>query len=278
MAQSRIPIVVCHGVERRDYGWAPQLTSGHFERFMRTAYDLGFVSVTYDGLAAWRDGAADLPERAFLIDLDHPVSSQRHEVYEILVRYSFTPTLFVVTGPLDGVAMGPGWEDIEFATWSEVEELARAGWLIGAHTVTHPDLSELSLRDPSGELVRAELDAGLAAIERHLGLRPLDFAYTGTSFSTVAEAAVAERFRFGRLWIVGAGYQMNGTEVRFSDVVGVSAPDEADGGPPTAARYVTRTTPPLRLPAMDLQRLVWEDEAYRAFLLGSLEPAAPTPG
>ena len=143
--------------------------------------------------------------------------------------------------------------------------------------MTHPDLSELSERDPSGELIRAELDGGLASIERHLGLRPRDFAFTGTSFSTTAEEAVAERFRFGRLWIVGASYQANGTEVRFADLVNVGGADEVDGGPPNAARYVTRATPAHRLPAMDLQRLVWEDAAYRAFLLGSLESDAASP-
>ena len=268
--------MVCHGVERRDFGWAPQLTEAKFDRFMRTARELGFESVTYDGLAAWRAGDADVPERVFMIDLDHPVSSQRHEVYEILARYRFTPTLFVVTGPLDGMDLGPGWEGIEFATWAEVGELARAGWLIGAHTVTHPNLSELTLNDPSGELLRAELDDSVASIERNLGLRPQDFAFTGTSFSTAAEKAVAERFRFGRLWIVGASYQADGKEIRFADLVDVTGPDEADGGPPAAARYVTRATPAHRLPAMDLQRLIWDDAAYRAFLLDALEPESAT--
>ena len=215
MAQSRIPIVVCHGVQRRDNGWAQRLTAGHFDRFMRTAKELGFESITYDGLAAWQAGARDGPSGARVHDrprspgqLPTPrsVRCSRQE-------YQLIPTLFVVTGPLDGIDLGQGWEGIEFATWPRWKSLARAGWLIGAHTVTHPDLSELSLRDPSGHLLRAELDDCISSIERHLGLRPQDFAFTGTSFSAAAEQAVADRFRFGRLWIVGASYQANRTKM-----------------------------------------------------------------
>ena len=55
-------------------------------------------------------------------------------------------------------------------TWDQVGELAAADWLIGAHTVTHPNLSELVSTDPTGERLAAELDDNLASIERHLGI------------------------------------------------------------------------------------------------------------
>ena len=156
-------------------------------------------------------------------------------------------------------------------SWDEIGELIEAGWHIGAHTVTHPNLSELSLEDPSGDKLRAELAECDATIEKHLGVKPRDFAFTGTSFSTVAKRAVAERYRFGRLWIVGSVYQVDGSKVRYADLVGVSGADEADGGPPLAARYITREMDPYLLPSMELQALVHEPADFRRYLEGALE-------
>jgi peptidoglycan/xylan/chitin deacetylase (PgdA/CDA1 family) len=271
---TRIPILMSHGVERRAYGDArewPQLTDAHFARLMGVVADLGFEAITYDDLAAWRDGSGSLPERPVMIDLDHPVASMRHEVFHTLARHRFTPNLFVNTGVLDNPGADARFDGIDMMSWAEVAELLRAGWLIGAHTVTHPNLSDLLAADPTGARVAAELDDNLASLEAHLGIRPKDFAFTGTSFSTVAEREVQGRFRFGRLWIIGSIYNVDGAEIRYADLVGVDGADEADGGPPMSARYATRTSDPYRLPSMDLQRLVWESDALRAYLLGALE-------
>jgi len=43
-------------------------------------------------------------------------------------------------------------------TFDEIGQLMESGWHIGAHTVTHPNLSQLFLEDPSGEKLRAELE------------------------------------------------------------------------------------------------------------------------
>ena len=79
------------------------------------------------------------------------------------------------------------------------------------------------------------------------------------------------RYRFGRLWIVGNVYQVDGRPQRYADLVGVPGPDEADGGPPRAARYVTREGDPYRLPSMDLQYLIYDLDAFRRYLTEALE-------
>jgi peptidoglycan/xylan/chitin deacetylase (PgdA/CDA1 family) len=246
------------------------MTAADFARVIAAVVDLGFESVTYDELAAWWAGSGVLPERPVMIDLDHPVSSMRHEVYEILSRRGLRPTLFVNTGMLDNPDVDPRFEGTELMSWAEVGELARAGWCIGAHTVTHPDLSDLAVQDPSGALVAKELDDNLASLEAHIGVRARDFAFTGTSWSSVAEREVKKRFRFGRLWIIGSLYSADGREIRYADLAGVPGLDEPDGGPPIAARYITRESDPYRLPSMDLQALIWETGALRAYLEASL--------
>ena len=57
---TRIPITMCHGI--RSHRDKP-LTVEHLDRLVGIARELGFESIDYDDLAAWRDGTATLPDR-----------------------------------------------------------------------------------------------------------------------------------------------------------------------------------------------------------------------
>lgn len=87
--------------------------------------------------------------------------------------------------------------------WEEIGELMDAGWHIGSHTHTQPNLSDLSMKDPSGETVRTELVKCDDLLKRELKLKPNDFAFTSISWSSAAEREVKNRYRFGRLRILG---------------------------------------------------------------------------
>ncbi|NKB72612.1 MAG: polysaccharide deacetylase family protein [Candidatus Latescibacteria bacterium] len=262
----RIPITMCHGIS--DGGDYP-LAENHFAALIAIAAELGFHSINYDQLAAWRAGTDELPERPIMFDFDHPVKSMRYAVHDILAQHGFAGNLFVNTGPMAPDAEGYGTQTM---TWDELAQLHDLGWHIGAHTVTHPNLSELSKEDPSGEKLAAELADCDATLERRLGLVPRDFAFTGTSWSSAAEQQVMQRYRFGRLWIIGALYQADGQQIRYADLVGVEGTDEADGGPPAAARYITRETPAYRLPSMEFQSpLLHGKVAFHTYLEGALD-------
>ena len=45
-------------------------------------------------------------------------------------------------------------------TWDEVGELLKAGWHMGAHTVNHPNLSDLSEKDSTGTTIAEEMPIG----------------------------------------------------------------------------------------------------------------------
>ena len=126
------------------------------------------------------------------------------------------------------------------------------------------------MEDPTGAVLRGELDRCNQTIRENLGFTPSDFAFTGTSWSTLAEQEVKNRFRFGRLWIIGAEYSVDGKTMRYADLVGAPGPDEDDGGPPHAATYITKDSDPHRLPSMEIQALIHEPEAFRRYLEGAL--------
>jgi peptidoglycan/xylan/chitin deacetylase (PgdA/CDA1 family) len=254
---------MCHGISPKgDY----PLTEDHFDALVRIAREMGFESINYDDLDAWRNRAGELPEHSIMFDFDHPVKSMRYGIHTVLSRYGYSGNLFINTGPMDSEGYGT-----ETMTWDEAGELIALGWHIGAHTVTHPNLSDLLAEDPTGEKLSQELETCDATLKKHLGIQPQDFAFTGTSWSSMAEKLVMQRYRFGRLWIVGTEYQADGKTVRYADLVDVDGDDEADGGPPMAARYITRQTPAFRLPSMEIQRpLIYAPEAFRAYLEGAI--------
>lgn len=268
----RIPITMCHGVRPRTPDQERPFDQAHLDSLLAMAAEMGFQSINYDDLAAWRAGQKALPPRAIMIDFDHPFRNICRECFEVLERYGFKGNLFVNTGMLEGIFGGVYRPELKeaAATWEELGELLAAGWHVGAHTVTHPDLSKLSQQDPDGSRLREELEQCDQALKENLGVIAKDFAFTGTSWSSAAEREVKKRYRFGRLWIVGAEYQADGKRIRYADLVGVPGPDEPDGGPPVAARYITETSDPYRLPSMELERLIYEPEAFRRYLEGAL--------
>lgn len=94
----------------------------------------------------------------------------------ILKRYDIPATFFVTTGFIDTQNVFP-WDASNtvlnpLMTWGEVRSLAKLGFEIGAHTVTHPDLGATSHDD-----ARREIRAAKQHIERELGQKVNAFAF-----------------------------------------------------------------------------------------------------
>jgi peptidoglycan/xylan/chitin deacetylase (PgdA/CDA1 family) len=70
------------------------------------------------------------------------------------------------------------------ATWNEARAFLAGGIEIGAHTLSHPFLSRLSPERQDGEI-----GGSVDRIERHLGVRPLGFAYPGGDYDAASIAA-----------------------------------------------------------------------------------------
>jgi hypothetical protein len=115
------------------------------------------------------------------------------------------------------------------------------------------------------------MDISDGILEANLGIRPRDFAYTTITWSAAAEAEVQKRYRFARLWTIGTHLDTDAGRVRYADLAGIEGDDEADGGPPVAARYITRYTHPYRLPSMDFEHQIHDLDAFRRYLEEALE-------
>ena len=261
----KIPITMCHGI--RNEGNNP-LTVKHLDTLVSIASEMGFNSITYDDLANWFNNDTNLPKNPIMLDFDHPMKNILDEVNPILANYGYVGNLFMYTKPYDNCyTKNLPWDTTaHHLTWDELRSLKDLGWTIGAHTISHPNLSDLSIEDPTGEQLRVELERSNQTIKDNLGFYPREFAFTGTSWSKAAEQEVKKHYRFGRLWIIGSSYTADGKDIRYADLVGVDGSDEPDGGPPNKSRYITESSDKYKLPSMELQALIYEPSKFRRYL------------
>jgi peptidoglycan/xylan/chitin deacetylase (PgdA/CDA1 family) len=269
-----IPITICHGLSRNTkYPLYPEspLTKERMEEYFNITHKYGLHSITYNDLDALMKNNNLLPNGSIMFDFDHPARSIRYDIYPIMERYGFKGNIFINTEPMEEAHSGKpkNYDTINIMTWEEIGELVDAGWVIGSHTHSHPNLSELSAHDPSGHLTEYEMEKSDEIIKSRLGIVVKDFAFTGNSWSTIAENAAKKRYRFSRLWITGDLYQADGKSLRYADLINSPEKDEADGGPPYNVRYITEKTDPYKLPAMELQKLIYEYQEYKRYLEGS---------
>lgn len=135
---------------------------------------------------------APFPARSFVLTFDDGYQSVYTEAFPILKRNAMTATVFPTPGTRRGGAPTSRLPDFQGRTmlrWKEIREMHLASITIGAHTVTHRDLTRL-LPDE----VTAEVRDGKAVIEDALSA-PVDcFAYPFGRYDETSRNIVSEHF------------------------------------------------------------------------------------
>ncbi len=133
------------------------------------------------------------------ITFDDGLASVVEEALPILARRNLVAAVFVVTGYLGGDNQWPGQgvdaPQLPMMGWEELEALAEAGWEVGSHTVSHPDLTQLS-----PDRLEAELGEARETIDHKLGLEPVALAYPYGRVDSAVRAHAAAHHR----WAVSA--------------------------------------------------------------------------
>jgi peptidoglycan/xylan/chitin deacetylase (PgdA/CDA1 family) len=121
--------------------------------------------------------------RSLVVTFDDAFHSVLERGLPVLERLDVPATLFVPTdfvaqgAPLTWSTLGrwvggPYEDELRCMSWEEVRRLAAAGWEIGAHTCSHPKLTEIG-----GEEATLELERSRAACEEALQRPCASFAY-----------------------------------------------------------------------------------------------------
>ena len=88
-----------------------------------------------------------LPSSMITFTFDDGCLSTYTKAFPILEKYSYPATVFIITSTLGE----PGYMTIE-----QVLDLADKGWEIGSHTVSHPDLTQLTDYQLNYELLESK--------------------------------------------------------------------------------------------------------------------------
>jgi peptidoglycan/xylan/chitin deacetylase (PgdA/CDA1 family) len=183
-------ILLYHGVgpsnTRIDPGFL-RVAPETFRKQLDLLLAAGFEFVTVAELVKRADGHDPAPGLVALT-FDDGMDDNHSVVLPMLRERGLRATVYVVTGligkPNPWMARDSG---ARMMTVDKLRDLVAAGFEIGAHTVTHPDLSKLKFDDCLREMRESRL-----ALEQMLDVTVHTFAYPSCHYSPAAVAAAEE--------------------------------------------------------------------------------------
>ncbi len=147
--------------------------------------------VTKPKTKAWVTNWPDERSSALSLTFDDGYACHHEYLYPALKENGLKATFFVVPGWLEDPSTSKYASRI--GTWSHFEQMARDGFEIGSHTMTHPRLTKLlpGAENRPGTLLY-ELSEAKRAIERHIPAQPCSaFAYPYALKNRVVEKNTA---------------------------------------------------------------------------------------
>jgi peptidoglycan/xylan/chitin deacetylase (PgdA/CDA1 family) len=185
-------IVTYHSLDRS--GSVVSIAPATFGEHMDALAALGLRGTSLNEAVAHRESSGAWPERTVAITFDDGFANFREEALPVLERHGFTATVFLVSGYIGGrndwAPPPPGLGDRPMLSWSEVGEIAAAGIEIGAHTRTHPDLTQVP-----ADVAADEIRGSKAEIESRTSRPVSSFAYPFGAFDNPSTALVRTEFR-----------------------------------------------------------------------------------
>jgi peptidoglycan/xylan/chitin deacetylase (PgdA/CDA1 family) len=200
IARRRAIVLGYHGVadaRRRDDLSMLLVAPERFRAQVEMLLGAGFRFVTLADFAR-EAGGSEPPAGLAAITFDDGMRNNHEVAWPILAEYSLPATVYVTIGFIDGSSpwIGAGAAGAMMSE-RELRELADAGWELGAHTMTHPDMSKLGYEQCLGEI-----GDSAAALEQISGRAVETFAYP---FGRYGPAAVAAARDAGMLAAVTTG-------------------------------------------------------------------------
>jgi peptidoglycan/xylan/chitin deacetylase (PgdA/CDA1 family) len=181
---ARRSVILCyHGLGRTGRADDPQNLLVDPQAFRKQVEGLmaaGFSIVTVADLAA----AGSRPGLA-AISFDDGMEDNHALALPILRDLAVPATVYVTTGLIG--QPNPWLAGARMMTEDELRDLAAAGFEIGAHTVTHPDMSQLSYDDCMREMRESR-----GVLEQLTGQRVRTFAYPFCLYGPAALAAARD--------------------------------------------------------------------------------------
>ncbi len=144
-------------------GYDLSVTPDDFNNQMNWLHDQGYIGVRMDGITRCLRGEAPCPSKAIALTFDDGYADAYTDALPVLKRYGLIATFYIVTNFVGQ----PG-----YMTWEQLAALRDAGMEIGAHTVSHLDLTSLD-----AETANVEITQSKAELDHHLNINVTSFCY-----------------------------------------------------------------------------------------------------
>jgi peptidoglycan/xylan/chitin deacetylase (PgdA/CDA1 family) len=187
-------LVLCYHAVSESWPADLSVTTAQLREQLELLVHRGYRSATlHDAVTA-----PSPSRRTLVVTFDDAYLSVLELAHPILNSLGIRGTVFAVTDfvdedkPLDWPGIdhwrdGPHEAELRGLSWTQLEQLASAGWEIGSHTCTHPRLTQLD-----DAALACELRDSRAACERALGRACRSLAYPYGDFDARVAAAAEE--------------------------------------------------------------------------------------
>jgi peptidoglycan/xylan/chitin deacetylase (PgdA/CDA1 family) len=163
----------------------------------------GYRTVSLAEAVSALRGPSPVAGKQVVITFDDGYQDFYCHAFPVLSQCGFSATVFLPTAYIGETPIS--FKGRDCLTWAEVRELNHHGIRFGSHTVTHPQL-----RDLSPEAVKDEISSSKKTIEEKLGCEADSFAYpyafpqTDTNFKNMLRGLLLQAgYRNGVCTIVG---------------------------------------------------------------------------
>ncbi len=201
LSPSTIPVLMYHRVPDApiDTRHRTFVTKDNFEKHLKFFSLRGLQAITFKDYLAFSTGERPLqefPRKPFILTFDDGYQDNFHNMLPLASKYGYKGVLFLLG---DFSVSGNFWdngEDVEansIMTTEQKKAFVGQGWEIGAHTMTHPDLTRLGNEDALHELRESR-----NRIEQELQTKVVSFAYPfGIYDERVKDIVKLAGFNFG---------------------------------------------------------------------------------
>ena len=133
------------------------------------------------------------PKNMVVITFDDGYKNIYTQAFPVLNQYGFKATIFLITDYCGTYKAWPGHlpstMNRPMLSWAEIREMNKEGFEFGSHTVSHPDLTRMPIRQAEQEILQSK-----AKIQDHLCARVRVFAYPYGRFNSEIEEIVRGQF------------------------------------------------------------------------------------
>lgn len=156
-----------------------------FKRQMMYIASHGYKTLRFDEL---NDETIKYNPKTVVIAFDDGWKSNYTEIYDLMKSLGIKYNIYLA---VKEIGINP-----DYLTWEQVRLMHEEGSVgFGAHTYTHPDMSDISKIDPA-----VEFDMADKVFEEQLGYKPLDFCYPFGSYSEESNDYIVKNTKYIRIY------------------------------------------------------------------------------